>query len=154
MWNDFERIENNLKLGLYHRIGSGSGREVYDLDNGYVIKIAKNKKGFAQNKAEHRISINSKSDLLANIQAVSDDYKYLVMEKAERIYSFSIIWNYFHVRNNRELFRLQAFRDLIENNDLLLPDLYRKTSWGLVEGKPVIVDFGFTREVRKLYRFL
>lgn len=152
MWIDFGRIENNLDLGFYHRIGSGSGREVYDLENGYVVKMAKNKKGIAQNKAEHQISLKSRSELLAKIQTVSNDYKYLIMMKAEKVKAFSEIWNYFEVKNNRQLFQLRAFRDLIEDNDLLIPDLYRKTSWGWVQGRPVIVDFGFTREVRKLYR--
>lgn len=150
---EFEEIENNLKSGLYHRIGSGSGRDVYDLENGYVIKIARNKKGIAQNKAEHQISLKSKSELLAEILTVSNDYKYLIMIKAERVQFFSEIWNYFDVKSNRQLFQLTAFRDLIGNNELLIADLIRKSSWGLVQGRPVIVDFGFTRQVRKLYRF-
>lgn len=37
----FNQIMLNIKRGYYKYIGSGSSRDVFDLGNGYVIKVAK-----------------------------------------------------------------------------------------------------------------
>jgi hypothetical protein len=150
---DFDKIRLDINNNSYHFIGSGSGRLVYDLDNGYVVKRAKNKKGFAQNKAEYRIASKDHSNIFAEVIAVSEDFTYLIMQKAERIDDISYVWNYFNVKSNRELFRLDEFKNLTSQYNLLLPDLCRKNSWGIVNGRPMIIDFGFTREVNKLYSF-
>jgi hypothetical protein len=148
---DFENIRLNIEKKSYQLVGIGTGRYVYDLDNGYVVKAARNRKGLAQNKAEYQIASTDHSHVFAKITAVSEDQKYLVMEKAEKINSLSEVWEYYHVRNNRELFRIEKFREAVRKNNLLLPDLGRKNSWGKVKGKPVIIDYGFTREVSKYY---
>lgn len=148
---DFDKIKADIDEHKYSLIGSGSGRNVYDLDNGYVVKSAKNRRGLAQNKAEHEIATNNKSHYFAKIKGVSEDYRFLIMEKADRIKSFSEVWNYYKVRNIRELFQLEDFRDVIIKSGLLTVDLERRTSWGMIKGKPVIIDFGFTREVRRYY---
>ena len=44
----FNEIKLNITRGYYRYIGSGSGRQVFDLENGYVIKMAKNR-GVSQN---------------------------------------------------------------------------------------------------------
>lgn len=150
---DFDDIRMKVKKKSYHLIGSGSGREVFDLENGYVAKIAKNRRGLAQNKAEKQIASMNHSKLFAKIIAVSEDFIYLIMEKADRINNFSYVLKYFNVKNNRELFRLEEFRDCTIKYRLLLPDLYRRSSWGIINGRPVIIDFGFTKEVRKYYSF-
>jgi hypothetical protein len=58
-WNkdEFEKIASfagKLKYAATHlpKIASGSGRAVFKIDNSKVIKIAKNKKGLAQNNVE------------------------------------------------------------------------------------------------------
>jgi len=148
---DFDEISLNINNKSYNLIGSGSGRLVFDLENGYVAKMAKNKKGFAQNSIEKQIAAIDHSGLFAKIEAVSEDSKYVIMEKADKINHMSEVWEYFHVRNNRELFRLKELNEIITEYQLLLPDLYRPYSWGLVKNRPVIIDFGFTREVRRKY---
>ena len=82
---DIYHILYGIERGRYRYIGEGSARKVYDLDNGCVIKIAKNIKGVAQNKAEFLISDNDKSSLLAKVYFISDDYRYLIMKKANNI---------------------------------------------------------------------
>jgi hypothetical protein len=148
---DFEIIKNNIENKKYHLIGSGSGRNVYDLENGYVVKAARNKRGLVQNKAEYQIASTNPSPVFARIEAVSEDFHYLIMEKAERINSISEVWRYYSVKNHKELFHLEEFHDLAMKNNLLLADLRRSTSWGMIKGKPVIIDFGFTKEVSKYY---
>lgn len=148
---DFDEISLNIKNRAYPIIGSGSGRLVLDLGNGYVVKKAKNKKGLAQNMAEHRIASMDHSNLFAKIVAVSEDFIYLVMEKAMKIYHISVVWKFFNVKNNRELFRLKEFCDIMTKYNLLFSDLRRSINWGLINDRPVIIDYGFTREVKHRY---
>jgi hypothetical protein len=148
---DFDIIKNNIKKNSYRMIGKGSGRVVFDLENGYVVKAARNYKGIAQNKTEFRIASTNHSGFLAKIIAISDDYQFLIMVKAERIHSIEQVWKHLNVRSNRELFGIKELNELVVKNDLLIADLYRPYSWGMVDGKPVIVDYGFTREVRRKY---
>jgi hypothetical protein len=148
---DFDSISQNINKIKYPLIGSGSGRNVYDLGNGYVVKKARNHKGIAQNEAEYRIYNHSHSELLANIIGLSDDNIYLVMEKAEKLRSMSDVWRYYRVSGPKEFFRSTLFLDAAERYHLLPNDLYRKTSWGMINGKPVVIDYGFTRETRRFY---
>lgn len=151
MNNNFDKIKLNLRKGNYRYIGSGSGRLVYDLGNGYVIKVAKNRRGIAQNEVEHKIASEDRSELFAKIIKVSEDNSILVMEKAERIRRFSDILRYFAVKNSRELFQLDEINYIFPKYNLLQGDLYRLSNWGMVKDRPVIVDYGFTREVKRKY---
>ena len=150
---DFEYLKANIEKKQYRLIGSGSGRFVFDLDNGYVVKVAKNRRGVIQNKAEYQIASTERSHVFAKIVEVSEDFHYLIMEKAEKLKSFSEVWSYYQVNNNRELFRTDVFRDILQKHNLLSVDLCRISSWGMIKNKPVIIDFGFTREVKRYYSF-
>ncbi len=147
----FNNIRDNINKGNYPRLGAGSGRVVFDLKNGYVIKAAKNKRGIAQNKAECAIAKNDHSGMFARIVGVSEDYHFVIMEKADRVKSISEVWRYYKVRNNRELSSLESFQKICTKHDLLMSDLYRRMNWGVVKGKLVIIDYGFTKETKKLY---
>lgn len=142
---------SNIRRGYYRYIGSGSCREVFDLGNGYVAKVAKNMAGLEQNRCEYRISANDNSDLFAKVIRVSHNYEILIMEKAESINNISYVWRYFNVANKRELFNLREFKNLKRRYNLLLGDFDRESSWGIINGKPVIIDYGFTREIMKRY---
>ena len=148
---NYENIHKNLENKRYPFLGAGSGRYVYDLGNEYVVKVAMNRKGFAQNRAEFQISSTIKSELLARIIGISKDEKYIIMSKATAINSISEIWNYYHVRNNYELCQLESFRHIAEKGELLMNDLCRKRNWGWMNGRPVIIDYGFTRDTKKYY---
>lgn len=148
---DFDIIILNIRKGVYRRIGSGSGRIVYDLENGYVVKVAKNKKGFAQNEVEHHISLTDPSNIFAKVIEVSDDFHFLIMEKAVQIRDFYEVRRYFNVKSNRELFQLKEIRSVFTNHNLLMGDLYRTSSWGMIDNRPVIIDYGFTYKVRRKY---
>ena len=144
----------NMRQGNYIYIGSGSSRNVFDLGNGYVMKVAKNIAGIAQNKSEYRISLIDSSNLFADVIRVSKGFDILVMRKAYRIKKFSDILDYYKVRSQEELFNLEKFRNIQYKYNLLYGDLSRVSSWGIINGRPIIIDYGFTREVReKYYRF-
>jgi len=136
---------------VYRYIGSGSGRKVFDLGNGYVVKVAKNMAGIAQNRVEHQISLRDNSNLFAKVIEVSGDFQFLIMEKADRINNFSHVLKYFNVSNNRELVRLKEMQTIQWKYNLLLADLCRNSSWGIIDGVPVIIDYGFTAQVQRRY---
>ena len=148
---DFDIIILNIRKGNYRYIGSGSGRRVFDLGNGYVVKVAKNKRGIAQNEAEHHISSSDHSNIFAKTIKVSADFRMLIMEKAVRIKDFSEVRKYFNVNSNRELFELEVIQSVFTNHNLLLNDLYRIVNWGMVNDHPVIIDYGFTQRVKRKY---
>lgn len=147
----FSQIMVNIKRGYYRYIGSGSGRKVFDLGNGYVAKMAKNRAGIAQNKAEYIISANDNSGLFAKVIEISDDFRLLIMQKANKMNNISYVWKYFNVISKRELINLKELQNIKRNYNLLLDDISRKSSWGIIDGRPVIIDYGFTREVMERY---
>lgn len=154
MINMFNQIMQNIQRGYYRYIGSGSSRQVFDLRNGYVIKIAINRAGISQNQSEYKISCNNQSDFFAKVIRASTDFRFLIMEKADKIYNISEIWDYFNVKSKSELFNLEELKNILDENNLLVGDLDRESNWGIINGKPVIIDYGFTREVcRRHYLF-
>jgi hypothetical protein len=148
---EFNKIRLNITRGYYRYIGSGSGRQVFDLENGYVVKVAKNNAGIAQNKSEYKISANDYSSLFAKVVQASNDFKLLIMQKADKINNISYVFKYFNVRSRRELFNLKELQTIKEIYNLVLNDFGRESSWGIINGRPVIIDYGFTREVRERY---
>lgn len=150
---DFDIIIMNIRKGIYRNIGSGSGRQVFDIGNGYVAKVAKNKRGIAQNEAEYHIASMDTSNLFAKIRGASEKFDIIIMEKAERIRNFNDIKNYFNVRNSYELFKKEEIQYIFKDYNLMPQDLSRVDSWGLVDGRPVIIDYGFTWYVKRKYYF-
>ncbi len=148
---DFGQIILNIRKGTYKCIGAGSGRTVFDLENGFVIKVARNRRGIAQNKAEYHISTTADSCLLAKIKHVSEDFRFLIMVKAEKIKNISYVWNYFNVKNNRQLFQLEELKDIAAKHHLSLGDFGRSINWGKINEKPVIIDYGFTHQVKRRF---
>lgn len=147
------QIISNIKLGNYRYIGSGSSSQVFDLNNGYVVKVAKNKAGIAQNITEYKISSFNDSLLFARVIQVSNDFTFLIMEKANKINDFSYIYRYFNVRNNMDLTNLSELQNIHKKYNLLWGDLLRESSWGIIDGRPVIIDYEYTKAVAKKYYF-
>ncbi len=150
---DFQEINRNVRKHSYRFLGSGSGRQIFDLGNGYVIKIARNRKGLAQNEAEYQIYKSGSNELFAPIVAASPSLNMIIMERANRHSDNSPVWRYFGVNNNYELKQIPQIHSAIKKNGLVFSDLRRPSSWGTINGKPVIIDYGLTRSVHKKYYF-
>ena len=68
------------------RIGSGTGRVVYDIDGEKVLKLAKNPKGIAQNETEAGIGYYKDSqNIVAIVFDSADDDNWLIAEKAKKV---------------------------------------------------------------------
>lgn len=151
MFINYNEIMFRIRNGMCMYIGSGSSRKVYDLGNGYVVKVAKNEAGIEQNRAEDYISRNDFSGIFAKVINVSNDYSMLIMKKAKRVKDISIIWNYFNVGNKDEFYQNITMQNIKNKYNLLLGDFEKASSWGIINGRPVIIDYGFTEYVERNY---
>ena len=66
------------------RLSSGSSRIVYKVDDEKVLKLAKNKKGLAQNEAEGGDYYKNSIDCFAKIYDVDDNYLWIEMQLARK----------------------------------------------------------------------
>ncbi len=150
---DFNELISDLKMNKYKRLGSGSCRNVYDLGNGYVIKVAKDVRGVLQNQIEHKSYQTRKSGFFAEVAAVSENFRYLIMVKAKRITDIRIVLRYYKVRSFDELMKDPLLDEDLENQKIGSGDLKRASSWGIVNDVPVLIDYGLNQSTyNKYYR--
>ncbi|MDD9781738.1 hypothetical protein PVE99_04920 [Priestia megaterium] len=68
----------------YQKIGNGRQRIVYDLNNGYVLKVALTKKGIQCNKREFKIYNHCRADLRKHLCPVKEVGRFwIIMEKMD-----------------------------------------------------------------------
>lgn len=144
MTYDFEGMISNLQYGRLRFLGAGSSRRVYEIEDGYAVKAAKNYRGLNQNRMEYMIYNNEKSKILAPVLAISEDARYLIMRKGERMPNFHPILQYYHCRNMWQLANQPMLQILWEKYMLAGGDLVRISSWGMVDRVPVLIDYGFS----------
>lgn len=159
--------EKNLK-----HLSSGSSRIVYLTPSKTVLKLAKNDKGLAQNKAEANPEMKSKF-LNEVIKHASNDCwmetHYLdkitgkQFEEMTKIpfsdFDEAIRFGLRNVSENSGLKKPKNFdqvskseiyremKRIGEKFNLLPGDLARISSWGAKNGAPVLIDAGLTKEV-------
>lgn len=148
---NLQKIISDIKNGGYKLIGSGSSRKVYDLNDGTIIKVAKDIRGIYQNKAENEIYLSRKSNFFAQVLAISEDNTCLIMSKAKKIKNIQTVYRYYKVRNFKELSNQDHLNDDINNNKLSKGDLTRASSWGFVGDVPVLIDYGLTHGIYQQY---
>jgi len=151
MGYNFKELIVGIKSGKYKLLGVGSSRKVYDLNDGYVIKVAKDVRGIYQNQAENKIYLLRKSNFFAQVVAVSEDSRCLIMPKANKIKSIDTVCKYYNVRSFKSLTMLDHFNDDINDNNLSRNDLIRPSSWGFIDDVPIIIDYGLTHSIFKKY---
>lgn len=148
---NFKKLISILKSGEYKLIGSGSSRKVYDLNDGTIIKVAKDIRGIHQNQAEYEIYLSRKSNFFAEVLAVSEDNTCLIMSKARKIKNIQTVYKYYKVRNFKGLSKLDHLNDDISANKIGKGDLTRASSWGFVGDTPVLIDYGLTHVIYQKY---
>ena len=125
------------------KIGQGSSRMVFAVDNEKVLKVAKNKKGIAQNQEESQEWLQNYYDCFAKVYDYSDDGIFLEMQAARKAkksdfkrltgYDFNVFCAYIdyvhswystsRYRGYRdteydELFKSEQFQEGLENYNL------------------------------------
>lgn len=159
------------EINLKH-LSSGSSRIVYESKDGTIIKLAKNDKGIAQNKAEANPKMKSK--YLNEIIKHADNYSWIETHYLDKItvkdfkkmtgldfedFGQSIRYGLRHVSGNidkekpkkfDEVAKSEIYKELKEigNKFHLMPgDLARISSWGAKDKHPTLIDAGLTKEV-------
>ena len=159
--------EKNLR-----HLSSGSARIVYLTPEKTVVKLAKNDKGLAQNKAECNPKMKSK--FLNPVIKHASNYAWMETHYLDKItgkqfeemtgipfsdFDEAIRFGLKNVSENTGLTKPKNF-DQVKNSEIykemkrigeqfkLLPgDLARISSWGTKDGRPVLIDAGLTSDV-------
>jgi hypothetical protein len=151
------------------KISSGSGRIVYKIDNEKVLKLAKNKKGVAQNEVEMGYGNDNYFTMLAKIFESDPDGLWAEMELARKVTApiFKSIVGYsfqefskalsYEITNNRgqskwmvepdnmeSFYESEFFTEVVDylmNTDSPYGDMIRLSSYGVVsrDGEDTIV---------------
>lgn len=180
----FGKRNQFLKESGLAKLGAGTSRSVYSfLHNGreVALKVAKNKKGLAQNYEELQYLIRPEvQDTKVVIPYVDHDTLntmpvWIITERANKISSYELWSNmgcslesFVHVceklnigEDLRSEYVLQAYHatPLLDGfcqllntcDDLMSGDLERIRNWGMYDGRPVILDLGFNSFTEHLY---
>jgi hypothetical protein len=159
--------ERNLE-----HLSSGSSRIVYLTPDKTIVKLAKNDKGIAQNKAECNPKMKSK--FLNQVIKHADNYAWIETQYLDKItekefeklvgipfndFGQAIRFGLKNVSKNSELTKPENF-DKVANTEIykemkrigeqfkLMPgDLARISSWGIKDGRPILIDAGLTADV-------
>lgn len=163
----------------FHLIGKGTSRWVYDTNDNNVIKIAKTMQGVWQNESECRLFEKYKNlDLLLPIENIDKDHLWVVQKKAQPLndlnidiftkYSgirFSDFAKTIEIANKYSREKLPYDVYLNFNSDYLnkfkefilseqfefLSDFAKPDSWGILNGKLYIIDYGMDNETFAKY---
>lgn len=155
--------EDNLK-----HLSSGSSRVVYQAPDKSIIKLAKNDKGIAQNKAEANSKM--KSEFLNQIIDKAKDGSWIQTHFLDKITEkdfekltkvsfkdFGDVLTYgvkkssgskpktFDKISKTPVYK--EMKNLCDNFHLLPGDVIRISSWGTKDKKPVLIDAGLTEEI-------
>ena len=173
----YAKMMNYCKDRLEY-IGAGTARIVFLLDENKVLKLAKNKKGLAQNEAEW--DMRNESSFTPEMYDVDDNDLWIIAQKAEKLtkkifqeiegYSIealaSYVWNAVtkynrsidpeenqNISDNSEALAHEIV-NLHMGYDLPFQDLVKKTNLGWVmdddgERRVVIIDIGLNDDVYK-----
>ncbi|MDP4143797.1 MAG: hypothetical protein Q8936_04845 [Bacillota bacterium] len=145
--DEFNRIYDMDLHEINHKfkyIGEGSSRAVYALDNRLVIKVATCKSGYSQCKLENHI-FNDVSDNLKDYLCPIIWYRpgMIVMPRA---YPLTNVMNREDDVNLSKIGRgKQGYKDLrylSKKYNLLFDDIIAPSSWGFLDGKLVLIDYG------------
>ena len=155
--------KDRLKL-----LGNGSSRIVFQIDNNKVLKIAKNKKGLAQNYKEEDWGRN-KYDCFAKIyKADIENNTWIEMELAYKItfndfvryfgFGPSFLKNileYIYNEKNKEMTSLYRYMLDYQPDMATIQDWSRSKNWGVVnrngQNVLVIIDDGFDEDIYNNY---
>ena len=159
--------ERNLK-----HLSSGSSRIVYLTPSKTIVKLAKNDKGIAQNKAESNPAMKSK--YLNEILGCAKNYAWCETHYLEKItekefeemtgikfddFGEAIRYGLKEISGNSDKEKPENFekvarsdiykevKDIGEKFKLLPGDMARISSWGSKDGRPILIDAGLTRDI-------
>lgn len=124
-------------------LGSGISRAVYALNNYYVVKVAMNRDGLDQCMLENKIFLTSDLKFRKYICPVLWYRTGMIIMPRALPLTFLSSSSTFEISSLGE----HAFHDLKQLSrkyNLLFDDIESISSWGMLYGKPVLIDYGCT----------
>lgn len=124
-------------------IGSGISRAVYALNNYYVVKIAMNRDGIDQCMLENKIFLTSEPGYKKYICPVLWYRPGMIIMPRALPLTFLSSSDTFDISSLGK----HAYHDLkhlSKEYNLLFDDIKSLSSWGMLYGKPVLIDYGCT----------
>ena len=169
------QINRYMTSSGYKQLGCGSSRCVYLISSKWVLKVAQNRKGYAQNEAELDVVTNPKSKpIFAKIQDAAPDYSWLLSELVRPLkgsqefeqltgidwYDAEQVMGGFEADMKRMVKKyrgsvkrlefIKALTALMGLHNLLSGDTASIDHWGkTADGRVVILDYGFTGAVHQ-----
>jgi hypothetical protein len=144
----FERIYmmNRHEIqGNFCYIGEGISRVTYGINERFVAKFDKNLDGLDQSKLEYKIYNHSGSRLKKHLCTIIW-YRpgMLVMPRAIPLTSITPMKKIDIHSMGLDGGAMEDLRHSVKKYDLLYDDIIDTSSWGLLNGRPVLIDYGCT----------
>ena len=161
------------------RIAQGSARVIFEIDDKTVLKLAKNQKGIAQNEVERSLSNDYMvpENIIAKVLEEDEKDRWIVMERAKKIgktrfkqlmdgIDINNFYDYIQQNTDWKIKRkipeeiskklnenefAQNLIEMIQNFNLETGDFQRPSSFGEIDGRLVLTDYGLTQQVYKKY---
>lgn len=145
-------LNENEICKRYKYMGEGISRKVFAIDENYVIKIAKDQDGYYQNKVEQYVYTNVSEHLRKYLcPLILFTPKSIIMKRAvplSEIFKDKTI-NIKTIRQEKTTRRDLNY--LAKKYYLYYSDIIDTSSWGKLEDKNVLVDYGCTSEEGDFY---
>jgi hypothetical protein len=174
--SDIKDFKDRIKFAKdqdWKFLGEGSSRTVFQINDELIIKIAHAPKGIAQNMVEMRPEVQT--ECVNNAVVADAKGKWIIFRTTKKLskddfkkivgFGFEAFMNaLFYAMNNEsdknkpkdydeikhnKLFLCLA--NLVFENQLLVGDIDKPSSWGLLDGKPVLRDAGLDKETFKKF---
>jgi hypothetical protein len=174
--SDAKDFEDAVEIAdeQWEKLGEGSARAVYKLSDKLIIKIAINEKGISQNLSE--MSFEAQCDCVAKVLLADGKGKWLIMQFTESVSddqftklvgcSLKTFSNaLFYAFNNesddftkprdydtiKKLPLFQCLGKVIMSENSLIGDWSKLSSYGELNGKILVRDYGFSKHVHDLH---
>lgn len=136
----------------YTFLGEGIARRVYALNDDYVIKVAKNDDGYYQNFVEHYVYSNANKNLKKYLcPIVYYSPKIILMKRAKPLKSFLKINRSDFMVILKRTNMIDDMNELIDRFLLYPNDIFTPRSWGMIDDKYYLIDYGCTSDTGDAY---
>lgn len=141
-------------MKLYQYLGEGSARMVFALDNDLVVKIPKNDFGLYQNKIENYIYENVENRFVKYLcPIINFEPELLVAKRALPINVDKEYLSSLRIFCGKNIVFYQDILDLCKKYYLSKDDIRATSSWGILDGHKVLIDYGCpSRQGHKYYK--
>lgn len=126
-------------------LGEGISRKVFALNEEYVLKLAKDKEGYYQNKIEQHVYSNAPTKLKKYLCPIICYKPSLMIMKRATPLTKTINEKFIYLKSIRN--EPDFFKDLNYLADrfyLYYEDLICTSSWGILGNENVLIDYGCT----------